>query len=332
MKKNDHIVNNRVILKGETVVQRTDYYPSGLPFPNMYQPDVQKFKYNNREFDTMHGLNQYDYGARFYDPAIMRWQVLDPLTEKYPFISPYAYCANNPIRLIDPDGKIFVDANGKKITYTQGVGWSKNATDDIKYIYAALMLTETGQKQWNMAYNDTGSKIQMKFVNATVRNDEGERRLGITHAFDNIENPNMTIEIFEGSIREAITDASSVNYGFTYMQIVGAAAGHEIEHTTKENRKMQIENKQSIKSFGYKIHNEERKPKEIERTIRNESRLSMKNAEKLQAAFNKLFLKERLDYMKSLGHSSGDPTDSFHDIINQMSESIHNHTVQNKDF
>jgi RHS repeat-associated protein len=120
----DHLGNNRVVIQSlpndlidpgapeelevgvrggqfAKVVQRTDYYPSGLPFPNSLNPDLQQFKYNGKEFDTMHGLNQYDYGARFYDAAIMRWHVPVPRVEKYIWISPYAYAANNPIRFID---------------------------------------------------------------------------------------------------------------------------------------------------------------------------------------------------------------------------------------
>jgi RHS repeat-associated protein len=65
----------------------------------------QPYKYNGKELDQMHGLNQDDYAARYYDPAIARFTTIDPKAEKYYSISPYAYCANNPIRYIDFDGR-----------------------------------------------------------------------------------------------------------------------------------------------------------------------------------------------------------------------------------
>ena len=46
-----------------------------------------------------------DFGARFYDPATAIFLQQDPLAEKYYNISPYAYCANNPVNFVDPDGK-----------------------------------------------------------------------------------------------------------------------------------------------------------------------------------------------------------------------------------
>ena len=48
---------------------------------------------------------RYLYGARFYDPLMARWTTPDPLAEMYYSSSPYAYCNNNPVNFVDPDGE-----------------------------------------------------------------------------------------------------------------------------------------------------------------------------------------------------------------------------------
>ncbi|MFT3995751.1 MAG: RHS repeat-associated core domain-containing protein, partial [Dysgonamonadaceae bacterium] len=55
---------------------------------------------------AMHGLNLYDFSARMQDPAIGRFTTMDPLAEKYYDWSPYAYCAGNPVNVIDPTGMV----------------------------------------------------------------------------------------------------------------------------------------------------------------------------------------------------------------------------------
>ena len=79
--------------------------------------NVQSYKYNGKEFDRMHGLNTYDYGARQYNPVTARCDRVDPLSEKYYAISPYAYCENNPVNTIDPDGNKIVDSKKRKAVY-----------------------------------------------------------------------------------------------------------------------------------------------------------------------------------------------------------------------
>jgi|GEM_PF-4739773 len=65
----------------------------------------QAYKYNGKEFDDMHGLNWYDYSARYFDPAVPRFTSVDPHAEKFYNWSPYVYVYNNPLKFIDPDGK-----------------------------------------------------------------------------------------------------------------------------------------------------------------------------------------------------------------------------------
>ena len=61
------------------------------------------YKFNGKDLDQETGY--YYYGARYYDPSTALWFGVDPLQHKYPEVSPYVYCAGNPVVRIDPDGR-----------------------------------------------------------------------------------------------------------------------------------------------------------------------------------------------------------------------------------
>jgi len=107
----DHLGNVCVVVnQSNTVVDQTDYYPFGMNMTPKFAGGLNNlYKYNGKELqeDKIGGseLDWYDYGARMYDPAIGRWQCIDPLAQKYDPVSPYNYVFNNPINHIDPDGQ-----------------------------------------------------------------------------------------------------------------------------------------------------------------------------------------------------------------------------------
>ncbi|MFQ9317668.1 DUF6443 domain-containing protein [Dysgonomonas mossii] len=103
----DHLGNNRVVVNASgTVIQKNHYYPFGTAFAEntVDEQKKQPYKYNGKELDQMHGLNLYDYSARYYESAVGRFTSVDPLAELHYDNSPYAYVLNNPIKYIDPFG------------------------------------------------------------------------------------------------------------------------------------------------------------------------------------------------------------------------------------
>ena len=68
------------------------------------------FTGKERDEETGYGY----FGARYMDHELMSmWLSVDPLADKYPSISPYAYCNWNPVKLVDPDGEEIVNPHDK---------------------------------------------------------------------------------------------------------------------------------------------------------------------------------------------------------------------------
>ena len=79
--------------------------------------------FNGKEKDSESGFHYY--GARYYWSEVLTgWLSVDPMADKYPGVSPYAYCVWNPVKLVDPDGedcRIAVNHKRKTITISANI-------------------------------------------------------------------------------------------------------------------------------------------------------------------------------------------------------------------
>ena len=101
----DHLGSNHELIRANYAFNTTQYYPSGLTWAEGNSYYAMPNKFNGKEFVEMHGFDTYDYGARGYYSTIGRFTTIDPCAESDYSISPYAYCGNNPVNRIDPDGR-----------------------------------------------------------------------------------------------------------------------------------------------------------------------------------------------------------------------------------
>ena len=133
----DHLGNNRVVVNASgTVTQRNHYYPFGTAFAEntVDEQKKQPYKYNGKELDQMHGLNLYDYSARYYESAVGRFTTVDPLAEKYYSWSPYAYVGNNPIIRTDPTGMDwYLNQSTGELYYNKNITDATTKYNDTEY-------------------------------------------------------------------------------------------------------------------------------------------------------------------------------------------------------
>ena len=103
----DHLGSVRAVVSetGE-VLQTNEFYPYGDLFSSSGTADTSgnRYRFTGKELGNETGL--YDFSARYLHTSLGRFTTIDPLAEKYPGVSPYAYCNGNPVNFVDPDGEV----------------------------------------------------------------------------------------------------------------------------------------------------------------------------------------------------------------------------------
>ena len=115
------------------------YYPSGIMREKRRSP--YNYGLTGKEIVYDNGLDEYFFGARTLFAPINRFNQPDPLCEEYYHISPYAYCANNFINALDPDGRDWYIFNQNGI-YQKKI----NAEGTNRIMVHSLKKTKTGEE------------------------------------------------------------------------------------------------------------------------------------------------------------------------------------------
>ena len=109
----DHLGNVCTVWSASTssFIQKTFYYPSGVPVSLSTGQAEQPYKHNGKPYEEMNGMDVYEYEFRNYYATIMRFTAMDPLCEQTPWQSPYVYAANNPVCNVD-----WMGLSGEEVT------------------------------------------------------------------------------------------------------------------------------------------------------------------------------------------------------------------------
>ena len=179
----------------------------------------------------MHGLNTYDYGARQYYPVVPVWDRMDPLCEKYYGVSPYAYCHNNPIMRIDPDGMDDYFNNRGLFLYSKGTG--SNMLIQNRNGFSNLSTYNLRNKSnMQIAANVVGHYARKVGIKYNQNGGKGTVGVGTMHDTDN--EGRVLAGTKDGNIYIKVTNGHLDEYMYDFNQLMGSLR-HENEHKKDHN-------------------------------------------------------------------------------------------------
>ena len=143
-----------------------DFLAPPVPLIQHSAFNIQHWSYtfSAKEKDSETGLSYF--GSRYYSFDLSVWLSVDPMASKYPSLSPYTYCADNPVKLVDPNGEEIVletiykkDANG-------------NDTKEIERfnirITGKILNCSNKNIDMDQARNDIVNQIESSFSGTTL--------------------------------------------------------------------------------------------------------------------------------------------------------------------
>jgi RHS repeat-associated protein len=206
----DHLGSSSFITnRAGNAIEHLQYLPYGETFVSQRSGNYDTpYKFSGKEKDDE---TQYSYfGARYYDSDLSIWLSVDPMADQNFGISPYNYCHNNPVIIIDPDGM-----NDGWVQTSDGIYWDKNinSQDDFnKSGITGKYLGQTGfgkdaNSNSNIFYSGSGEKqVLLSAVEvvgsrtdiAPIESNSGSNTVDIfSHPSDNLKDDPLQYGIKE---------------------------------------------------------------------------------------------------------------------------------------
>ena len=157
----DHLGNVRVVVNDAGVVEQVNqFYPYGES-TDMGQGVLDSvgnfYKWSGKEWDE--DQSAYNFGARMYSAADARWATMDPLSERYYHISPYAYCAGDPVNMVDPEGRDWFYYSVDGVSNPTWNLRDKTKVEGLESIKVQLIRSDIRQINLNCFFDNTITAI-----------------------------------------------------------------------------------------------------------------------------------------------------------------------------
>ena len=182
-------------------VQYLYYLPWGEPLADQRLSGyATRYTFSGKERDeeTSYGY----FGARYYNSDLSIWLSVDPMADKYPGVSPYTYCANNPVVLKDPDGRIF-ELYGDQEDVNEAIQLMNNCFPSSDPIFGLDGNKVTSRELTNEEYSNFSMEQKAFYhtISSTIADES-------TTSIEIVRNSN---DILIGSFYEQAIDIGDIN-------------------------------------------------------------------------------------------------------------------------
>ncbi len=253
----DYQGNIRVVLnQNNQPIELNSYYPYGALMAATTTEGNQPYKYSAKELDRENGLDLYDSQARHYDPIIPRTTTMDPLAEKYYSLSPYTWCAGNPILNIDNNGKDYeVSVYDDKIVISANIYTSSS---DYSAAMKGCSLINSNTGRFSLSFKDGETNVEIPIVfalqaietdvrdlNTNCENDEIGNVFKILPDYKMDDNKNgETIGGVKVSVKASRAETSTVGHEFGHL--IGSTHHGGLMTSSSSERKSDLLDKASV--------------------------------------------------------------------------------------